>query len=334
MDWATSAPSEISIRGGGCGGLAPAAVDLCCFGAEEAGLLGPLDFFDFADVVVPVLAADEGGGVDGEGVVDVDAAANSAVLLGPPDAFLEVLIGEFFGEALFGSAFHGVGFADDAVFEVSHVVGAHYDARVHSFEEADVVFETAHDALFAGAVGVAGGAEDGDLHAVTFLDSESLAGIGVHENWVGVDDLGVVFPMTGAALGMDVPFKGGEDIAVVGEIDVLRDVMVDGGGAGIAIGERKADGFGGGGEDLVVDVDLAVGGGEAADGFAVFENADWFTAGSHDETIFFAGAFQFLLGKWALIECVIFLSSFILPHTAAFEFFPRNREVFVPVFVE
>ena len=51
-------------------------------------------FLDFADVVVPVLTADEGGGVDGEGIVDVNATADAAIFLGPPDAFFEVGIGE------------------------------------------------------------------------------------------------------------------------------------------------------------------------------------------------------------------------------------------------
>lgn len=54
------------------------------------------EFLNFADVVVAVLTADEGGGVDGEGVVDVDAAADAAVFLGPPDAFFEVGVGEGF----------------------------------------------------------------------------------------------------------------------------------------------------------------------------------------------------------------------------------------------
>ena len=206
----------------------------------------------------------------------MDAAADSAVFLGPPDAFFEVFVGELLGEAFLGTAFFGVGFSDEAVLEVSYVVGAHHDARVHSFEEADVVFEAAHDAFFAGAVGVAGGAEDGDFHAIAFLDAERLAGIRVHEDGVGVDDLGAVFPVTGTALGVDVPLEGGEDVAVVGKVDVLGDIVVDGSRAGVAVCERKADRFGGGGEDLVVDVDLAVGSGEAANGFSVFDDADDF----------------------------------------------------------
>ena len=54
------------------------------------------ELLDLTNVIVPVLAADEGGGVDGEGVVDVDASADAAVFLGPPDAFFEIGVGKDF----------------------------------------------------------------------------------------------------------------------------------------------------------------------------------------------------------------------------------------------
>lgn len=64
---ATSAPGDFNSRWE-CGGLAPDAVDLCSLGAGEVSLLVALDFFDFAGVVVPVLAADEGGRHEGKNI--------------------------------------------------------------------------------------------------------------------------------------------------------------------------------------------------------------------------------------------------------------------------
>lgn len=132
-----------------------------------------LDLLDRTDVVVPVLAADEGGGVDGEGVVDVDAAADSAALFGPPDAVLEVGVGEVGGlGSVFGAGGISAGLADDAVLKVSHVVRAHHDALVHALEEAHVVGEGAHDAFFPASIGVPFGAVDGDFDLVAFSEPE------------------------------------------------------------------------------------------------------------------------------------------------------------------
>jgi|TARA_B110000305_G_scaffold193586_1_gene217238 hypothetical protein len=63
----------------------------------------------------------------------------------------------------------------------------------------------------------------------------------MHENRVGVNDLRGIFPMTGAALGVNVPLEGRENVAVLGKINVLGNLMIGPDGAGIAIAERKAD---------------------------------------------------------------------------------------------
>ena len=47
--------------------------------------------------------------------------------------------------------------------------------------------------------------------------------------------------MTGAALGVNVPLESRENVAVLGKINVLGNLMIGPDGAGIAIAERKAD---------------------------------------------------------------------------------------------
>lgn len=124
---------------------------------------------------------------------------------------------------------------------VPDVVRAHHDARMHSLEKTDVIFKAPHHSFFARAIGVTGRTENGNLNRIPFFHTESFSSLGMHENRVGVNDLRGIFPMTGAALGVNVPLEGRENVAVLGKINVLGNLMIGPDGAGIAIAERKAD---------------------------------------------------------------------------------------------
>lgn len=171
-------------------------------------MVGVLDFLDRADIVIPILTADEWRWVDWKSIIDVDSPANTTAFLGPPDSVLEALVGELITLTFHGRGLGSLGLTDNPMFKVPHVVRTHHDTLVHALQESNVVFKTAHNALFAGAVGKASRSIHRHLNFVTLAYAQSLAGVGMHEDRIGVDDFSRILPVSGTALRVNIPLKG------------------------------------------------------------------------------------------------------------------------------